>query len=61
MDTDKFATNFDIEKLRLIDRVRNQLLEGEDEKKPIKAELYKLNVYGTVALLSLFFVPFADD
>lgn len=50
MDTGQFSTQFDVQKMRLVDRVRAQLLEGEDERKPISAELYKLNVYGTIPL-----------
>jgi hypothetical protein len=41
-----FATKFDVEQSRIIDRIRAQLLTGLDESKPIKAELSKLNVYG---------------
>ncbi|KAF5374172.1 hypothetical protein D9615_008856 [Tricholomella constricta] len=45
MDTENFAMNFDIDKLRIVDYVREQLLDGADEGKVLKAELYKLNVY----------------
>ena len=46
MDTDMFATKFDAVNSRLIDRIRMQLLDGANETKAIKADLYKLNVYG---------------
>ncbi|KAG5651453.1 hypothetical protein H0H81_008589 [Sphagnurus paluster] len=46
MDTSNFATKFDLTQLGILDRIRAQLLEGENEEKYVKAELYKLNVYG---------------
>lgn len=46
LDNSDFAAMFDIGQARLVDRVRAQLLSGSEESKSIKAELYKLNVYG---------------
>jgi hypothetical protein len=47
MDTDCFSTTLIPEHTDLIKIVRNYLLEGTDTSRQIKAELYKLNVYGT--------------
>ena len=46
IDTENFSAKFNLERSGLIDVVRFELLEGHDGKKPIEAELYKLNVYG---------------
>ncbi|KAG6826136.1 hypothetical protein H0H92_001026 [Tricholoma furcatifolium] len=46
MDTEKFSTKFDPIRLQIVDRVHEQLLEGDNEKKSIDCQLYKLNVYG---------------
>src|ERR1700729_1498386 len=46
IDTENFSAKFNLECSGLIDVVRFELLEGHDGKKPIDAELYKLNVYG---------------
>ncbi|KAI0697215.1 hypothetical protein C8T65DRAFT_555157, partial [Cerioporus squamosus] len=56
MDSDEFLLGLDIEHSRLVDIIRAGLLAGDDEKKAIKAELYKLNVYGEYA----FFMPHKD-
>ncbi|KDQ51578.1 hypothetical protein JAAARDRAFT_62459 [Jaapia argillacea MUCL 33604] len=45
LDSDAFATKFDLERSGLLDVVRSGLFEGLDELKPIRAEMYKLNVY----------------
>ncbi|TFY52149.1 hypothetical protein EVG20_g10684 [Dentipellis fragilis] len=45
MDCSDFSTPLVPERTSLIDIIRAELLEGEDSKKPIKVELYKLNVY----------------
>lgn len=61
MDTNNFATTFDIHKYLLIDRIHKQLFDAEDKSKPITAELYKLNVYGTPGFISLgpnLIIPF---
>jgi len=46
MDVADFTTNFVVEDLGLMDVIRSELLEGHESNKAIKAELYKLNVYG---------------
>jgi hypothetical protein len=46
MDTSDFATKFAVTDSSLMDIVRSELLEGHESKKPLKTELYKLNVYG---------------
>ncbi|KAI0806929.1 hypothetical protein C8Q74DRAFT_23812 [Fomes fomentarius] len=46
MDVEDFMLGFDVERAGLIDVVRTCLFPGEEETKPVKAELYKLNVYG---------------
>ncbi|KAJ8469014.1 hypothetical protein ONZ51_g9269 [Trametes cubensis] len=56
MDAENFMTRFDVYSTGLIDAVRQGLLTGPQEKKAIKAELYKLNVYGRGA----FFKPHVD-
>ncbi|KAH9885109.1 hypothetical protein C8Q73DRAFT_718371 [Cubamyces lactineus] len=56
MDTENFMTRFDVYSTGLIDAVRQGLLTGPQEEKAIKAELYKLNVYGKGA----FFKPHVD-
>ncbi|KZT01145.1 uncharacterized protein LAESUDRAFT_492397 [Laetiporus sulphureus 93-53] len=45
LDTSKFALKFDPATSGLLDAFRGDLLE-DDKDKPIRAELYKLNVYG---------------
>ncbi|KAI0048444.1 hypothetical protein FA95DRAFT_1037194 [Auriscalpium vulgare] len=44
LDAEHFATLLATE--RLVEIVHNQLLEGEAAQRPLKLELYKLNVYG---------------
>ncbi|RDB15188.1 hypothetical protein Hypma_004839 [Hypsizygus marmoreus] len=46
MDRTNFAPRFDIGESHLVERIRAQLLDARDNTKGIKAELYKLNVYG---------------
>jgi hypothetical protein len=46
MDASDFATQLDIAGSGLIRTIEDQLLQGETENMHIKAELYKLNVYG---------------
>ncbi|KAI6111124.1 hypothetical protein F5141DRAFT_1202856 [Pisolithus sp. B1] len=46
MGAAEFATTFDVEDSDLIGIVSQGLLEGDDEDRGIKLELYKLNVYG---------------
>ncbi|KAI9069832.1 hypothetical protein FKP32DRAFT_1616694, partial [Trametes sanguinea] len=56
MDADNFVMRFDAEHAGLIEIVREGLLTGSEETKGIRAELYKLNVYGKCA----FFKPHLD-
>ncbi|RPD63027.1 hypothetical protein L227DRAFT_561772 [Lentinus tigrinus ALCF2SS1-6] len=56
LDRDHFSLNVDIESIGLLEAVRIGLLSSNDEKKPIRAELYKLNVYGKDS----FFKPHKD-
>ena len=46
MDVDKFMLGFDAERSGLVEAVRTLLFPGKEEEKKVKAELYKLNVYG---------------
>ena len=46
MDVNDFISRFDPERLGLSDFVRGQLLEGDEDSKGLRTELYKLNVYG---------------
>ncbi|KAL5501766.1 hypothetical protein ACEPAH_9026 [Sanghuangporus vaninii] len=46
LDTAFFATKYDIERSGLMNAIRYDLLEGHDCNRPMKVELYKLNVYG---------------
>ena len=46
MDVADFTTNFIVEDSGLMDVIRSELLEGHESNSAIKAELYKLNVYG---------------
>jgi hypothetical protein len=50
MDTDCFSTPLTPDYTDLIKIVRNCLLEGKDTCRPIKVELYKLNVYSTCVI-----------
>ena len=46
MDASAFMTRFDVERSGLMRIVQTGLLSGEQEEDEIRAELYKLNVYG---------------
>ncbi|XP_055334338.1 uncharacterized protein LOC129585614 [Paramacrobiotus metropolitanus] len=46
MDTEQFASKFDLECSGILARVKNSLLEHTHFEKPVERELYKLNVYG---------------
>jgi hypothetical protein len=46
MDVGKFAIHFSPERLNLIKRVQHGLLSPTDKERKVRAELYKLNVYG---------------
>ena len=54
MDSDRFSPALDLSNTDLIKIVRGYLLEGHQSTKGVKSELYKLNVYGTHLLSSLF-------
>ncbi|TFY76718.1 hypothetical protein EWM64_g7295 [Hericium alpestre] len=45
MDTEHFRTSIVPERTKLVNVIRDELLEGEDSARPIRIELYKLNVY----------------
>lgn len=47
LDTTCFASKFDPVHSGLLDVLHDILLEGHGAEKRIRAELYKLNVYGT--------------
>ena len=46
LDCSDFATKFSPDGSGLVDAIHSQFLEGHDANKSIRAELYKLNVYG---------------
>ncbi|KAH7919487.1 hypothetical protein BV22DRAFT_1040831 [Leucogyrophana mollusca] len=46
LDTPAFATLFSAENAGLVDIIRANLLQGDIEKRDIRLEMYKLNVYG---------------
>lgn len=47
LDVTHFSSTFNLADSGLIDIVRSELLEGENDRKTVRAELYKLNVYCT--------------
>jgi hypothetical protein len=47
MDSERFSPMLDLHQTDLMKLMRGYLLEGTDSTEGIKAELYKLNVYGT--------------
>ncbi|OCH89761.1 hypothetical protein OBBRIDRAFT_778099 [Obba rivulosa] len=55
LDVSSFAINFHPQSSGLLSAVRGDLLEG-DRERPVRAELYKLNVYG----IGSFFKPHRD-
>ena len=46
LDSEYFSAKFDPASSGLIEKLREVLLVGHDEEVTIRAELYKLNVYG---------------
>ncbi|OSC96841.1 hypothetical protein PYCCODRAFT_1455196 [Trametes coccinea BRFM310] len=46
LDRDHFAFDFDIERSGLLEVVRMGMFTGKSQKQRIRAELYKLNIYG---------------
>ena len=57
LDAAHFATKLDVERSGLMDFVRFNLLQGEASGRSIKAELYKLNVYGEFTVLRCTVCP----
>ena len=53
MDADAFLARLDVYRSGLVGAVHTGLLAGERERDTIRAELYKLNVYGTLARAAL--------
>lgn len=51
LDEENFASKFILQNSGLLDIVRSELLEGQNNK-AITAELYKLNVYGEYSDIS---------
>jgi hypothetical protein len=45
MDVANFSDTINFADSGLVETIRSALLEGENDRKTIKAELYKLNVY----------------
>ncbi|TFK75536.1 hypothetical protein BDN72DRAFT_757174 [Pluteus cervinus] len=45
LGVDHFMSNFDLHALDIVDMVRQELVEGPNQNKPIEAELYELNMY----------------
>ncbi|KAM5535778.1 hypothetical protein V8D89_010592 [Ganoderma adspersum] len=58
MDSDNFMTGLDLDATGLRDVVRLGLLSAKDEKRVVRTELYKLNVYGEWE--GAFFKPHKD-
>lgn len=56
LDDRHFAMNVDLERAGVLNAVRYDLLGGEACAKPIRAERYKLNVYGMPTISSLYFI-----
>jgi hypothetical protein len=52
MNRDKFATTFNLEESKILESVGAELLARRGGKKFLRAELYKLNVYGVCVSLS---------
>jgi len=53
LDVSDFATKFSLARSGLMDTIRSELLEGHEDRKEIKGELYKLNVYGEQPSLAI--------
>ena len=51
LDRGTFSVDLDLEKNGLMGVIRDNLLGGKDLQKTVLAELYKLNVYGTLVVL----------
>ena len=59
LDKTQFSLNLDVEGSGLLEAVRTGLFSGQAERRPIHAELYKLNVYGE--LVPFFGMRLVDD
>ncbi|KAH9857398.1 hypothetical protein C2E23DRAFT_927282 [Lenzites betulinus] len=46
LDRNYFAINLDVERSGILEAVRTAMFTGKDQNKPIRADLYSLNVYG---------------
>ena len=46
MDRGKFSTTFNLEESSILKCIAAELLTVRDSKKSLRAELYKLNIYG---------------
>lgn len=46
MDASDFAIQLDLTNSGILTAIEDQLLQGEAQKSYIRAELYKLNIYG---------------
>lgn len=53
LDCSEFACHFDAQGSGLVQAACEEILVGEESTRSIKAELYKLNVYGAALSLSL--------
>ena len=53
LDAGSFIVGLDVVKLGLINVIRENLIFGEKSAKPVRAELYNLNVYGQTSILVL--------
>ena len=53
LNAGSFIVGLDVVKLGLIDVIRENLILGEKSAKPVRAELYNLNVYGHTSMLVL--------
>ena len=56
LDMGAFSVNLDLEKNGLMNVIRDNLLDGKNSQKTILAELYKLNVYGTLMFRFIYLV-----
>ena len=55
MNVSDFSVQLDLENSGIMESLEDQLLQGETEKMCIRAELYKLNVYGEWRIFSVGF------
>ncbi|OCH92820.1 hypothetical protein OBBRIDRAFT_811453 [Obba rivulosa] len=55
LDLADFAPKFDAERVGLVDAIHSEFMEGKKERRPIRVELYKLNVYAMFGSLAVIF------